>query len=65
MREDRVWATTAWALKLMVDEQQIGTVSLLSWPFVPRFVQICAAKLGVGPAAATEVAAAAAAARRG
>jgi len=44
LREDRVWNTAAWALKLMVSEHQLGTASVHSWPFTTRFVQITAAK---------------------
>lgn len=45
IREERVWKTTTWALTMMVEEVQIGTASLLSWPYPVRFVQVFAAKL--------------------
>lgn len=46
LREDRVWTVTAFSLQQLMEEEQLGTISLLSWPYALRAVQVCAAKLG-------------------
>ncbi len=46
--EDRFWNTATSFLMLTLHESQLAAAMLHSWPFMPRYVQICAAKLGSG-----------------
>lgn len=47
LREDLMWSTMAWVVRAMLDEQQLGGIVLCCWPYWPRLMLICAAKLGV------------------
>ena len=45
-REHRARVTLSWSLKLLIREEELANAALLAWPFMPRFAQIAAAKLG-------------------